>query len=342
LDYANIFDAFIRAMEIVVILSVALSLIGAFAVIWVRARNQQRERKRLEIETRWRKILTGGRAPANVRCDSDELFTILLVFNEVRRGDAVAKQIGLDAYALRLLEGRDDADKIAALKTLGALRDERAFESASRLMTAPGTELSRAAAHVVLRLRPDQIDLVLLQARDREDWVPSYVEAMLQELGTSILDPAMKRVIEASDERGVLALLGWLQCCGPATIRAIARRYLTTSNDPEIIARCLRLLSGIAQEQDVELARHYARDPAAFVRLSAVRLLQGSHGAFDDLFGELVADPNYWVRQRAAQALAQRSPSFADELAATHADPFARAALTEALAAYRGGLEEAV
>jgi hypothetical protein len=344
-------------MEVAVLLFAALALIGTVTLIAVRIANHRRDERWALLEKRWRAIFRSVFTNDPVRklpaVKADELYTVLLVYDSVRvlrRGDHessntyaeqlddMALRVGLDTFALRLLERGDDADKIAALNALGLLLDSRALGMARELMRAPGTELSRAAAHYVLRLRPDMVDMVLGAVRDRNDWVPSYVESMLRELGTGPLDPAMIRVFAKSDDTGKLALIDWVPCCSYDAVRAISRQLLDHHEHPEILAGALRALVNVAQASDILYARRFASHPASFVRVAALRLLRAVGSTQDQpLFQELLADPDYWVRRRAAEVFVHlnHGNSAAASLATMHADPFARAALSEMLAAYQ-------
>jgi hypothetical protein len=358
LDYANVFNEFIRVMEVAVLVFTALALLGIVTIVGLRICKERRDVRSAELESRWRAIFRSvftnpvSELPA---VKGGELFTVLLVFNSVRvlrrsdretansyaeQLDDMALRIGLDAYALRLLERGDDADKIAALNTLGLLNDLRAFDMARELMRSHGTELSRAAAHCMLRLRPASIDSVLTAVRDRDDWVPAYVETMLREVGIDVLDRAMTRIIAASSDAGKLALLDWVPCCSPDAIRAISRQLLDSSEHPEILAGALRALAMVPQEPDGVYGRRFINHPASFVRLAALRVLREAGSAEDEpLFVALLADPDYWVRRRAADVFVHlnHGNSAAASLATTHPDSFARAALSEMLAAYQNG-----
>jgi HEAT repeat protein len=359
LDYANVFNVFIYVMEIAVLLFAALALFGAVMLVVVRVANKRRSERWTQLENRWRTIFrsvfTNAPVSALPPVKSDELYTVLLVFNSVRvlrrsdhetantyaeQLDDMALRVGLDAYALRLLERGDNADKIAALNALGLLLDTRALDMARELMRAPGTELSRAAAHCVLRLRPDMTDMVLRTVRERGDWVPSYVETMLRELGTGALDPAMIRLFAKSEDTGKLALLDWVPCCSDDATRAICRQLLDQNQNPEILAGALRALASVAEPPDNVYARRFADHSVSFVRLAALRLLRAVGTTTDQpIFEKLLADSDYWVRRRAAETFVYLSHgnSVAASLATTHTDPFARAALSEMLAVYQYG-----
>ena len=253
----------------------------------------------------------------------------------------MARALGLDTFALQLLEKGDDADRIVALTTLGQLADRRAFKSALALLRAPNGELSRAAGHCLLRLDPSSIDRVLVEVRDREDWARPRVEQMLRELDNSRLDAALQRAIAVSDDRGKSGLLGVVRCCSIEANRRICRDVLRTAGNPEVVAAALRALGPVAQARDVLLARGYVEHPLAFVRLAAVRVLSTSATSSDrDIFERLLADGDYWVRLRAAEALValNRGNSSALDVAQRHDDPLARAAVTAAIAEFEGGV----
>lgn len=338
----------------------AVSAVLGVVLVVLRRRNQNISRHRAELQQRWQKTLqtTFGipttEFPPILKQDR---YDVLLVFNQVRQLrqsdrdsdregktaygatlDDMARRIGLDAYAATLLDRKDDADKIAALNLLGWMGDARLIPVARNLMKTARSSLSRAAAEALLRMDPTSVEEVVIQVRDRFGYVRARVELMLREVGTGRLDPAMTRVIAMSDDRGKMRLLDYLRCTSPNAARQICRDIVTTSTNGELVAAALKTLAMVAQPEDADLGRRFAADERPFLRLAALRVLKETATAQDlQLLERLTGDPSWWVRQRAAETLV--SIDTGSEVAArvleAHEDPYARAAVTAALASQR-------
>jgi HEAT repeat protein len=347
-------------MEIAVFFFAAACLALAVLLIVLRRRNAAIFRHRVELQQRWQKTLRTTfttpltEFPPVLKKDR---YDVLLVFNQVRQLrqsdresdrdgrtafgatlNDMARKIGLDAYAQSLLDRKDDADKIAALNCLCWLGDARLVPVVRNLMKTGRASLSRSAAEALLRLDPASAEDVIVQVRDRFGYVRARVELMFREVGTARLDPAMTRVIAISDDRGKMRLLDYLGCASPSAAREICRDIATNSANGELVAAALKTLGNVAQPEDVDLGRRFAEDERPFLRLAALRVLKDTATKEDlALLERMTSDSSWWVRQRAAEALV--SIDTGNEIAARvledHEDPYARAAVTAALASQR-------
>ncbi|HKE37681.1 MAG TPA: HEAT repeat domain-containing protein [Candidatus Baltobacteraceae bacterium] len=358
--YTSGFNLFIRAMEIAVIVFAAACVALGVLLIVLRRRNGAITRHRDELQQRWQKTFrTTFTTPAAELPPvlKNDRYDVLLVFNQVRQLrqsdretdrdgrtaygatlNDMARRIGLDVFAQTLLDRKDDADKIAALNCLCWLGDARVVPVVRNLMKTARASLSRTAAEALLRLDPASAEDVIVQVRDRFGYVRARVELMFREVGTARLDPAMKRVIAVSDDRGKMRLLDYLSCASPSAAREICRDIVTTSSNGELVAAALKTLATVARPEDAGLARRFAEDERSFLRLAALRVLKETATKEDlPLLERLTSDSSWWVRQRAAETLVSIDTS--NEIAARvledHEDPYARAAVTAALASQR-------
>ena len=314
-------DAFVRAMEIAVLVFAALVVLLAVTVVVVEGRNARWKRRRAELTARWRAFLLGEvpGAPALPATDRDRT-AVLLLFSELTQEpagpapaparDAVTaagRRAGLDRVAAALLDG-DDVDKVVAFGGLARLGAAVAAEPARAYLDDPGTELSRAAARCLLLTDPDALGSVLDRVRRRPDWSATRVAAMLAEIDPhavgGALMSAIDRSVAAGDDQGTVRLLGFLPYGSPTAARDACFRVLDSAGSPEVRAAVLRELAEVALPGDAVVARLNARDPRAYVRLAAIRVLRAV-GASEDatVLGAMVTDPDFWVRRRSAEAL---------------------------------------
>ena len=344
-------DAFIRGIGTAVLVCVGIVLLLAVAVVVVDRQNARWARRRAELEARWRAFLTGEVPdPPPMPVTDRDRTVVLVMFNELTRepagpvpapGRATATAAGrearLDHVAAALLDG-DDVDKVVAFHALARLGGVAAAEAARAYLDHPGTELSRAAARCLLLINPDALGPVLDRVRRRRDWGPTRVAAMLAEIDPRTLGYGLASAIDrseaAGDAGGTVRLLGFLSYGSPEVARDACHRVLDLAGESVVLAAALRGLAEVARPDDAAVARRHARDTRAHVRLGAIRVLKAV-GTGEDLalLGSMVADPDYWVRRRSAEALvtlcAGRPPT--GYLAAVDS-PYARDALVEAMA----------
>ena len=351
----NASNLLVYIIETSVVVSAVMTAALVVLLFVVRIANETRRRLREALTRRWRNVFktayTGEEPPDPLPSVGPKDWFIVLQlfvqFHDVREKDkprahevlpkldAFAEEIGIDEYALRMLEKGDDADKILALNVLGHLREPRAMDSAVVLCDDEGTEVSRAAAHCALRIDPRFIDAMLELVRERDDWVRSRVEAMLKEVHSDDLDPAMSRAIDGADEIGKQRLLDYLRFCSPGPARVICKSVLDFAKEDETVAAALRSLAPLAGENDHGLALRYTNHHSPIVLLSALRVLRKCVRYDDrDLLMNLTAHRDYWVRLRAAEAVVQLygETGLAQEFASEHPDRYARDAIRQALA----------
>ncbi|GAC1390677.1 MAG: hypothetical protein NVSMB31_07800 [Vulcanimicrobiaceae bacterium] len=354
MPYVNAFDVFLKIIEASVAISAITAVFLIISIIVLRTRNAISRRNQAILTTRWRTIF---KTPYTDEVPPDPLpsiakrdwFTVLclfLRFHEIREKDrpraqqifekldAMAYALGIDEYALLLLEKGDDADKILALEILGHLREPRALPLAIALSSHDGPELSRSAAQCALRIDSRYVEGVLQLVGDREDWVRSRIESMLREVDPDLLDSAMQKTIHAASNEPKRRLLDYLRFCRPYTAHLVCRKILAESRDAETLSAALRSLAPHANSSDRRTALRFCNHEAPIVLLSALRVLRKCVQSEDrELLERLTAHPDYWVRLRAAEAVVQLygDSGLTEEFLANHSDRYARDAIKQAI-----------
>ena len=353
--FANGSNLLVSIIETSVILSVIMTIVLIVVLIYVRARNAvSRERQRV-LTTRWREIFKApyvneavpAKLPAVHEADWFTVLRLFVQFHDIRDKDRprsqeifpilddIAYRIGLDEYALMLLEKGDEADRVLALNALGHLHDPRAIDRAVALSGEEGPELSRTAAQCALRVHPRYVQGVLILVGERDDWVRSRVEAMLKEVDPALLDPAMEKAADRALEAGKRHLLDYVRFCTPAAARKICKKILEQAQDGETIAAALRSLAPLSDESDRPLALEFCRHESPIVLLSALRVLRKCVRYEDrELLESLTSHRDYWVRLRAAEAVVQLygESGLTSEFLAGQTDRYARDAVKQAVA----------
>ena len=355
MPFTHGFDIFRVIIETSVAVSAIMAVLLIVAIIIIRGRNAVAHRRHEILTTRWRNIFktayTGESPPDPLPgVSKGDWFTVLRLFvqfHEIREKDRpragevfpilddMARRLGVDEYALMLLEKGDQGDKIVALNALGHLREPRAIPAAIKLSSDESPELSRWAAQCAVRTDARYVEQVLHLVGDRDDWVRSRVEAMLKEIDPDTLDAAMQKVIHAVSNESKRVLLDYLRFCQPYTAHFVCRKILAESRDAETIAAALRSLAPHANSGDRNTALQFCKHESPIVLLSALRVLRKCV-RYDDreLLEGLTAHPEYWVRLRAAEAVVQLygDSGLIEDFVRSHTDRYARDAIKQAVA----------
>ena len=181
--------------------------------------------------------------------------------------------------------------------------------------------------------------------RARPDWERTRVEAMLREVGAETVDPALSatvaRATDSGDSTSAARLLTYIPLLQPGHgPPASATGPWPPPPTPSSGRPPSRALGEVAAPEDVVVAREYATNPDAYVRLGALRVLRKVATPGDvHMLLAMTSDLNAWVRRRAAQVLVTigdtTTPAGQPAGMAAHPDPYARDAIAEAAAATR-------
>lgn len=288
----------------------ALVLWIALLRVWARVRGAAVERRL----SRWRPILAAvvandsvpPRAPA-----AREIRDVLAVWNQQAvaiKGPARARladwarQHRLGEHARELLDGRAVRDRLLGLATLGHLADPSHFAAVRACAAMEDSLVSLAAARALIAMDAAEA-FVALRAElvAREDWPLARLLAAFREHRSDRLPGLVANAIDLASDAELARLLQLAQAVPPERVALQARRVLKRGASSEALVAALRLLS---DPRDSEFARRYAKHEDWVVRLAAVRAL-GRMAAKDDLpvLCAALADPVWWVRHRAADAI---------------------------------------
>ena len=233
--------------------------------------------------------------------------------------------------------------KLLALVTLGHLRERGAVDALLALVPEAPSVVSLTAAQALMRIDPGLgVPCVLAALARREDWALAPVASMLQEcdprqVGLALvaaIGAELRRQPDAADAGlGLARLLRLHVAAHDEVLRPAVLEVLSGATGSEALAAALAALQ---HPLDAAYARGLLTHDATPVRVAAARAL-GRLGVEEDLerLCAALADRDWWVRYRAAQALcalprmdSARLRAVAERLQ----DRFARDMLTQALA----------
>jgi len=324
----------------------ALSGLFAAAAGMLQAGRRQTSRDELGFLTLWRPLLLH---PARATMPAvlpmletrHRLFFLKLWNQSMRNADAgaadglaaLARAVDCDRFCRRMLLRGERVERLLAALTLGQLRDHAAWDSLVNLTMSADGELSLQAFHAMLRIDAEAAasqSTPLLLAR--HDWPVAQLAAMLQPVQGAFMQPLVAALAEtrAAHLPRALRLVEALRLPLP---QAAVLPLLQEAHDTNVLLGALRLVRDVGL---LPYARPHLRHDDWRVRVQAAKALGrvGEHADANRLI-PLLGDAEWWVRYRAAQALAGMSFFSSAELELLRAnlsDRYARDILGQVLA----------
>jgi hypothetical protein len=333
--------------------AVLVSILLLLYTIELRVRRRYSERRRVRTVAHWRSIIAGAMA-SEAELDAAPLprFRLgarqdfLWLWNHTRnmvegaagdRLNELVRRLGLVAWVRRRAKHSHLGTRLLAIQTLGYLRDRSSWEE---ILAACGDEnmsISITAAEALAAIDPARAAMILIpKIAGRRDWPKTHVFRLLQKAGSESVSEPLYRAIRTGSADDAAYLMQFAVLAEFDVRDAIAAETMAKRNDPNAIAAALKISSGYGRTPRLhELSQHRVR----YVRMQAARLL-GRTGRPEDRrrLEEMLTDREWWVRYRAALALAGMLDISSAELAAMSArqtDPYARDILVQAIAEVR-------
>jgi hypothetical protein len=331
------------------VVSVALSAALVVQVLRMRRRLARRNRRRDAVLATWRPLLfdvaAGGSPPLPplARGDEDAFLLLWVQLQDGIRGAPLARlaaageAVGAHALARRRIGGRDALGRVLALRTFGHLGRREDWGEVLPWLDDPRAYLSLAAARALVRIDPERApDEILGRLVDRVDWPVPLFAGVLADASRARLSARLGELCATLPPPAVVRLMPLASLVDEPVVHRILGGLLDSAQDAEVLAAALRHVRSPALLPAVRRAAVHERWS---VRVQAAAALGRVGEARDrDRLVEMLRDPEWWVRYRAAQALAARPFASPDELVAFAAhlgDRFARDIVRQALAEAR-------
>lgn len=346
-----------RSEQVLIIahwVSIAVVALVMFLMVYIlvmRVSLLLKERRYRELSALWGPILLNeGNSRLNrlPRIGYADRFSFLIMWNmlrEERDGDvatrdwmnSVAGATGIDRIARRLLDKRGTRKKLLAVVTLGQLRDKSQWEKLRQMALSDHALLSLAATQAMVRIDAEAaVPIIIPLVVSRLHWPAAKVASILGEIGPDrVSQPLADAVTQASVDE-MQRLIPYLETCHDAVALPAVRRILKDPRDDKVIGPCLYVIGKFRDPKDLKLVRQYLTHPRWHVRAHAAACL-GRLGKKEDeeKLATLLADPEWWVRYRAAQAIVDLPSSTMDsirQLKKELGDRYARDILAQAIA----------
>ncbi len=219
----------------------------------------------------------------------------------------LAREADIDVIAMNFLERGSLDERLLAINTLGWLRHDTNWEKLIEIANSVDPIYSLIAAKALIRIDAEKaVPRLIPLIAAREDWSIGTVSAILREAGADLISEPLSCAILQSPKNQTARLIRFLEIAHAEVAIPTIKRILKDSDDMEVITACLRIFQDV---EDLNTVRKLLKDERWQVRLQATVCL-GRIGTGDDEERLIQAtnDQEWWVRYRAAQALAN-SPS---------------------------------
>lgn len=329
-------DPFVAAAFWTGLGALALTILLSLQILRLRLALRRNERVEARALAKWRPVLHAvsvGEAPQLPEFAATERLPFLKLWVHLQgslRGEAadaladVARRLGVDASARGLLQRGRRGERLLAALSLGYMRDRDAWAPLLRAAGQPDTALALTAMWALARIDGQAAaDYMLPRFIESGDWALSRVAGVLQEAPAASAQ-ALQGLLPALPEQFLPRALRIAEALRVGLPRPVLDGALR-SGQVDVLVAALR---NVATPDALDAVRSLAAHANWQVRVQAARAL-GRIGERADTgtLAVLLGDREWWVRYRAAQALADLAGLYGESLEAV------RAGLTDRYAA---------
>ncbi len=329
--------------------TIALAVTMLVVIAVLRAMVEHRERVHAAAIVRWTEILEGAGDVPVPPLHRRELSGFLQIWNDIheKRGgktsaflEHVARETHLAAHLVRRIRYGGFHTRLVALIAMGYLHDADSFVRIERYLNEKNPIVSLCAARALMQSDPMRaVSRFVPQIMTRGDWSQGSVAAILAEAGPQTVSTELAGATLQANTDTAPRMIRFLAGVDPAAAAPIIRKTLMDSTEERLISTCLQIMT---RSEDLDLVRPLLKHQRWHVRMQTAATL-GRIGLPSDeaLLVGVLADPQWWVRYRAAQALLKMShvgEAGLRRIAATHADKYARDIVNQVLAEHAMGI----
>jgi hypothetical protein len=342
-------EPFVQLAWTIAAIALGATAVLALRVVVLRRAGLAEARRREEVLARWRPALFEGmlggspKLPALPAADED---TFLLLWNQLQdavRGSertrlaTLAERLGARELARARLRRRDALGRLLGLRTLGYLGLGADYDEVARALDDRRVYLALAAAKALVFIDPRTAPAdVLPRLAMRPEWPLALFATVLGGADPGELAARFRALEPQLSSEQLVRLLPLVSVLEPSAAESILGALLGTSGDPEVLAAALKRARSPAL---LPAVRGLAGHEGWTVRTQAAGALGRIGGPEErDLLVAMLADRQWWVRFRAAQALASGrfgEPAELRALAAGLGDRYARDMVEQVLAEER-------
>jgi hypothetical protein len=316
LEFAELSDTRVIIAFWISAVSTLLSVALLLEVIRMRILSIFSERRSLNFRKKaedWLIRLIAGEKfepPKIANRDLLDFLYLWIHFQEILRGESKQPlNQALSFFALEskihkmMIRGGFEEQLIAAT-AMGRSVDKQAWDLLLVLLYKPSPLMSMTAARALVLIDAAKAsDIVVPLIIQHRDWMPSRLVLMLK-LADPLFQQAFLTRLEHEVEQSPPYLLRLMRLIGSVQLNQplpLTEKFLTTSDDPNLIVASLRL---VCHPSELELVRGRFNDENWAVQVQIAAVL-GKMGMPQDTYHllSLLNSKQWWVRYRATQAL---------------------------------------
>lgn len=292
----------------------AMTVVMLMVIIVMRQVVLHRERVHAEAVAFWKLIVVP--APENPALaippmHNRDLPGFLEVWNNVHEplhGDTtphlsrVAREIGLEERLYKRLTLSSFHSQLVAIIALGHIQNKESFNHVEKFIDDKNPIVSLCAARSLTQIDPGRaVSKFVPQIVRRSDWSQGSIAHILQEVGADSVTLELSKATLQANAEIAPRLIRFLAGVSPEAAAPIIRKTLLSSGDERLISTCLQVMTN---RDDLDCVRPLLEHPRWHVRMQAAVTL-GRLGVLgdDQRLVAILADGQWWVRYRAAQAL---------------------------------------
>lgn len=346
MDFASHSDPLLRLALLGGLAVFTLTLLILVAIVVLRIAADRKALRTARIKERWTPAFLNAieglpyRMPRIYGRDRELIMLVWLQFSEMLRGAArlrlrdMARELQLAGTAMRLMRRGDMRGRLLAVVGLGRMQAVEARDTLAVLITDPNPVLSLLAARSLLQIDPaGSAAAVLAVVARRTDWSAARVVAMFDEVRDDSHGAVLLAALAGSKDAEATHLLPLLDVVQTADAWTTLAAFLEDDKPADTLIAGLK---AVVDPRALTATRRLASHAAWPVRAQAANAL-GRIGTREDVarLRDMLADPEWWVRYRAAGALArlpflQRADLL--DMAASLSDRYAAQMLRQVLA----------
>lgn len=311
--YSTLSDPFLQLAFWVGTGALGFTLLLGAQIVLLRMALRRRQRREKAVIEKWRPLLNAAMfgeplpsLPPLLPQEHNIFFKLWIHLHQSLRGDAsaglnaVAYRLQCDSIARGLLRRGRRAQRLLAILVLGHMRDRSAWQALMEQARLEDSTTSIQALWALVQIDAQPaVQQMLSLCIERRDWSLSQVVNILRDAG-EVCVPVLAEAIEENNMDTlprILRLAEALRVNLPAPLLAGLLRHRSIN----VLAATLRLVGTPALLDEVRA--HLAHADWS-VRVQVAKAL-GRIGDRSDVarLQQLLADPQWWVRYRAAQAL---------------------------------------
>ena len=330
MDFGSTSEILVFTAKWVGIASLMLVFLLSCSLFVLRRYFTKEDQRAEAVREVWQEVFTScfDGEPIDIpKVEQEDMVTIIVLWNYFHeifkdaakeRLNEVAKTIGADEWSLKALKQGTIRQRLLAIQTLGWMKDDRAWFEILEIMHDDEPVTALCAAKALLRINPPfGIEYFMPLVAERTDFNVATVGKLLREAGAEVVTEPMIEEIGMREGDELCRILRFVRLAYEERSAPVLKDILVRSEDVSEIVTCLRAFDSA---EHLEIVREHLKHEDWRVRTQAAICL-GRLGTEEDIARLIHAsgDQHWWVRFRAARALAQL-PSVTNRMLKKFAD----------------------